>query len=308
MKFSLALPTDHHAAPDEFVTGSAITAIATAAESSGWDAVFVTDHPAPDTRWLAGGGHQALEPTVALAAAAAVTTRLRLHTNIYVLAYRNPFLAARSLASVERISGGRMIVGVAAGYLRAEFAALGVPFEERNERLDEALGLLRRLWAGEEVAGEGLGWLARGVQQLPVPVSDGSPTVWVGGNSTAAMRRAARFADGWSPFPTAPQLSKTAKTADISTIEELAERIGTFRRLCEDAGRDEPLDICFGSFSGARYATGEASSAELLDELGRLEDLGVNWITVTVPGDSVAAMVDGLERYAAEIIRPLAAS
>jgi len=307
MKFSLALPTDHHLAPDEFVTGDAIAAIARAAEANGFDAVFVTDHPAPDTRWLAAGGHQALEPTVVLAAAAMATTTLWLHTNIYVLGYRNPFIAARALSSVDRVAGGRLIVGVAAGYLRAEFAAVGVPFEERNDRLDEALGLLGRLWDGEEVVGDGLGWSARGVQQLPTPTGPGSPVVWIGGNSTAAMRRAAHLGDGWSPFPTAPGLSRTAKTADISDIDALGERIGLFRRYCDDAGRGGPLDICFGTFAGNRYATAAAGAEELRDELGALTDLGVSWVTVSVPGDSVAEMVEGIARYAEEIIGPLAA-
>lgn len=307
MKFSLALPTDHHLQADEFVTGAAIATIARAAESSGFDAVFVTDHPAPDSRWLAAGGHQALEPTVALAAAAAVTTTLRLHTNIFVLAYRNPFLAARALASVDRVSGGRLIVGIAAGYLRAEFAALGVPFDERNERLDESLGVLRRLWAGEEVAGQGAGWSARGVQQLPVPVPGGSPTVWIGGNSTAAIRRAAATGDGWSPFPTAAQLSATAKTADISSVAVLAERIATFRRACDDAGRSEPLDICFGSFvMGGRFDS-STSLPRLVDEIGELEALGVTWMTVSVAGESLPEMVDGIARYSAEVIGPSAA-
>ena len=93
MRFSIALPTDRVDQPDEFVTGEAVAEVAATVERLGLDGCFVTDHPAPDTRWLDAGGHHALEPTVALAFAAAATRSILVHTHIYVLAYRNPFLA-----------------------------------------------------------------------------------------------------------------------------------------------------------------------------------------------------------------------
>ncbi|MDZ4827619.1 MAG: LLM class flavin-dependent oxidoreductase, partial [Actinomycetota bacterium] len=92
MQFSIALPTDHVDAAPEFVTGEAVAAVATTAEAAGFDACFVTDHPAPDSKWLAGGGHHALDPFVALSFAAAVTARLKVQTHILVLPYRNPLL------------------------------------------------------------------------------------------------------------------------------------------------------------------------------------------------------------------------
>lgn len=306
MKFSIALPVDRHDRPDEFVTAAAIADFVTTAERCGVHAVFVTDHPAPDVRWLDAGGHHTLEPTVALTAAATATTELLLHTNIYVLPYRNPFLAARALGSLDRLSGGRLIVGVAAGYMRAEFAALGVPFDERNARLDESLGLIRRLWAGEEVAGEGTSWSARGVRQLPRPARDGGPPLWVGGNSVAAIRRAALHGDGWSPFPTHGALSRTARTAEIASPDALAERIGRFRDECAAAGRTDIPDICFGSFVAPRYHRGEAGSEEFLDELRTLGALGVTWVADSVPGGSLAEVLEGVERYAEEIVRPIA--
>ena len=115
MKFSIALPTDHVSRPDEFVTGDAVMEIAAAIEAAGLDACFVTDHPAPDAKWLGAGGHHALEPTVALSFAAAATTTLAVHTHIYVLAYRNPFLAAKAIASLDQLSGGRSIIGIGPG-------------------------------------------------------------------------------------------------------------------------------------------------------------------------------------------------
>src|SRR5213076_2796208 len=95
--FTIGLPTDRVGHADEFVTGAAVMECAAAAEAAGFDACFVTDHPAPDTKWLAGGGHHALDPFVALSFAAAATTRLRVQTHILVLPYRNPLLTAKSV-------------------------------------------------------------------------------------------------------------------------------------------------------------------------------------------------------------------
>ena len=169
VRWSLALPSDRVDRPEEFLTGRAIAEAARAAEDAGFGAVYVTDHPAPDQRWLEGGGHHALEPTVALSFAAAATQRLRLHTNVYVAAYRNPFLAAKAIASLDVLAGGRVILGVAAGYLRPEFGALGVDFDERNALLDEAIDLMRRVWTEDEVAAEGRHFRARAVTMRPRP-------------------------------------------------------------------------------------------------------------------------------------------
>src|SRR6058998_967926 len=152
MHFSIGLPTDHVSHASEFVTGEAVMACARAAEAAGFDACFVTDHPAPDIKWLETGGHHALDPFVALSFAAAATTRLRVQTHILVLPYRNPFLTAKSVLSLDVLSGGRLTLGVAAGYLRSEFNALGVDYDERNDLFDEALDVLRLALADDSVA------------------------------------------------------------------------------------------------------------------------------------------------------------
>ena len=117
MKFSVQLPTDRVEHGDEFTSADAIAEMAEAIERAGFDACWVTEHPFPSDEWMASGGHHSLDPFVALTAAAMVTRRLRLHTNIIVLPYRNPFLTAKSIASLDTVSGGRVIMGVAAGYL-----------------------------------------------------------------------------------------------------------------------------------------------------------------------------------------------
>ena len=127
MRISMALGLNQFDNPAEFMSVAAIAEMARALETAGIDACYVTDHPAPAHAWLAAGGHSALDPFVQLTAVAAVSTKLKLHSQIVVLPYRNPFLTAKAAASLDVISGGRMIMGVGVGYMKAEFAALGVP-------------------------------------------------------------------------------------------------------------------------------------------------------------------------------------
>ncbi len=106
--------------------------VASAAEKAGFHGFCLSEHPAPSAGWLASGGHQSLDPFVALGFVVAVTTRLRLHTNLSVAPYRNPFLLAKAAATVDKVSDGRIVLGLGTGYMRSEFFALGVDIEERN--------------------------------------------------------------------------------------------------------------------------------------------------------------------------------
>jgi probable F420-dependent oxidoreductase len=285
---SLGLPVDRVDAGSELVSGRAIADLAVAYERAGFHAAYVTDHPAPDERWLAAGGHHALEPTVALAVAAGATRRLALHTNVYVLAYRNPFLAAKALASLDVVSDGRLILGVAAGYLAGEFAALGVEHAERVELLERSLTELRRIWSGATVDVDGAP-----IRPEPLPVQRPTPPIWIGGNTVAAMRRAARHGDGWSPFPTAPGVARATGTARITDVDDLRAALGRCTEVWEAAGREETPTICFVPFGLQRYlddATGRLD--ELVDEITELSALGVDWVALSVPGRTRAEVRD----------------
>ena len=294
MRFAVALPSDQVQMAGDFLMDGALGETAAAIEEAGLDGCFVTDHPAPDDRWLAGGGHHALEPTVALSFAAAATTRLRLITNIYVLGYRNPLLAAKSLASLDVLSGGRLTVGVAAGYLRSEFHALGAGFDERNSLLDSGIEVLIEAWRGESVVGSGRGWSARGATILPRPLQRPHPPIWCGGNSRAAIRRAVRFADAWLPFPTPAGLAGAARTAEIRDTAALATRIEMLRAECGLAGRDEPPEVCFAPFAAV-------TDPGFVDEVGELGRLGVSWCMLTLPTDSRARWTDEVANLAAAV-------
>jgi alkanesulfonate monooxygenase SsuD/methylene tetrahydromethanopterin reductase-like flavin-dependent oxidoreductase (luciferase family) len=143
MRYSIALPVDHVEFAEEFCTGEAVAEIAAAADRLGYHMVFATEHPMPERKWLESGGHHALDPFVTLGFAAAATRRLRLLTNLIVLSYRSPFVTAKAATTLDRLSAGRLTMGVGAGYLEAEFRALGVDFETRNQATDEALKAMK---------------------------------------------------------------------------------------------------------------------------------------------------------------------
>ncbi len=288
MRYSVGLPVDHVRYVEEFVTGEAVAEMAAAVEAAGLDAVFVTDHPAPDDRWLAGGGHHAQEPLVALAFAAAATRRVMLHTHVYVAAYRNPFLAAKGVATLQTMSGGRVILGVAAGYLKPEFAAMGVDFTARNDLLEETITLMRRAWTetGVEATTDRLS--ARAVTQLPQPAR---VPIWIGGNSTQAMRRAVEIGDGWSPFPNPPAASRAVKTPAITNLDELGVRLDAARAYAAEIERTEPLTVCFAPF---HRLDGD-------DDHQAFADLGIEWLAVQFDGCTNRA--EWLDRLAAFVER-----
>jgi probable F420-dependent oxidoreductase len=177
----------------------AIIAAAKKAEEVGFDAIFVNDHiivgdDARSVPWT-----NVYDPLVAMSFMAAHTTRIGIGVSVLIMPYRNPIATAKSLATLELMSGGRIIAGVGAGWNEGEFAALGVPFHERGARTNEYLRLWQACWAPGKVSFDGrfISFTDRHVNPKP---SRPLP-IWVGGTSDAALRRAARFADVWQPTP-----------------------------------------------------------------------------------------------------------
>lgn len=297
MKFSLQLPTDRVGALEEFGTAEAISEIARATEAAGFDATFVTEHPFPTDEWLSGGGHHALDPFVSLAIAAAATSTIRLHTNILVLAYRNPFLTAKAIASLDVISGGRVIVGAGAGYLEGEFAALGAPFADRNDRSDDALIAMKAAWTGESVTLSRPGFEAAGNTMLPAPIQRPHPPIWIGGNSPRAIRRSVDFAQGWSPFPLPSAGEGRTRTTAIESVADLAAGIERMREYAEKQGRTEPLDVNFVPFGLYMNTRSVPEDDVLHEQFAALEAAGVTWVTLGLPTSSRGAFLEALARF-----------
>ena len=155
MHFTVEHPLGQHGCAPELYSPHGVAAVASAAEQYGFDAIAFTEHPAPPRAWVDKGGHPSMDPLIALAFCAAVTRRIKLLTHLVVLPYHAPLALAKAVATTDRLSSGRLILGVGSGYLRAEFDALGVDFEHRSTRFDEALHTLRTVWSDNEFSGQG---------------------------------------------------------------------------------------------------------------------------------------------------------
>ena len=306
MRVSLGLPT-HRVDVPELVTAGAIATIAAAAEAAGFDAVFVTEHPFPGDEWLASGGHHALDPFVALSFAAAATSRIRLQTNLVVPAYRNPFLVAKAAASLDHLSGGRLILGIGSGYLRPEFEALGVAFDERNELTDEAITAMRAAWTGRSVTGSGIHWRAEANTMLPPPAQQPGPPIWIGGNSGRAMRRAVELADGWTPMLARRGLSARVLTRPIGTVDDLAERIAEAHAHAATVGRTAPLEIAFNPAGAMGGGNAREAGPNLVEHAAELAAAGVTFLNAGVPGGSLDETVEGIGWFGEHVLPPITA-
>lgn len=302
MKFTLEYPSEIPDAAPGFLAPDLITRLAVQAEESGFDAIAFSDHPAPSAKWRHSGGHDTFEPALALSYIAAVTTRIRVMTNLYVLPFRNPYLAAKTLTSLDILSGGRLIAGVGAGYLRSEFSALGVAFDQRAFLLDSGLDALVRIWTrpdepviGDDFAATGPMWLSR-------PVQHPHPPIWIGGNGKAARRRVVRHGQGWCPVIAPPSMASSIRTAVIDSPTNFGRAVEQLRAELSSAGRDPAsvdiqIDVPVVNFDAHDSVT---RSLERLDEFA---GLGATWAIVHVDASSVGAATEYLTAFSDTVIR-----
>ncbi|WP_236791933.1 LLM class F420-dependent oxidoreductase [Amycolatopsis sp. GM8] len=269
--------------------------VAAAAERFGFDGFSTTEHPVPGNRWLTTGGHQSLDPFVALSFAAAATERIRLLTYLAVAPYRNPFLLAKSAATLDKLSGGRMTLGLGTGYQKSEFYALGVDMDERNALFDEALEVLPLHWSGDVFSYQGRHFNARDVIARPRPVQDPIP-IWVGGNSKLSRRRVAQHAQGWMPMGGGAQLAATTRTAALAGVPELAVAIRDLREAAVTAGRAEEIDVLY-SYHAPGLDTPDADADRHRESLAEIEKAGVTWVSVSCPVAERSATLEFVEAF-----------
>ena len=277
-----------------------IAELAVKAEALGWSGFAFTEHPAPGSNWLESGGHQSLDPFVALGHVAAVTTNLRLLTYVTVLPYRNPNLVAKSATTVDRLSNGRFILGVGAGYMKSEFHALGVDFDQRNDLLDEALDVLPLHWSGQPFDYAGHSFNARQAVGLPKPVQQPIP-IWIGGNSARSRQRVARRAQGWMPLTSGVDISATTRTPRIDSVEDLGRRI---RSLLADAGdRADEIDIAV-AYTDPTIARPDEDVERHREAMGRITEIGATWIVLPAPAHAYPQTAEVMESFAVNYIAP----
>ncbi|WP_067887763.1 LLM class F420-dependent oxidoreductase [Nocardia vaccinii] len=275
--------------------------VAIAVERAGFDALSLSEHPIPGARWLASGGHQTLDPLVALGYVAGATERLRLLTYLAVAPYRNPFLLAKAAATLDKLSGGRAILGLGTGYQKSEFHALGIDFEERNALFDEALETLPLHWSGEPFSYAGRHFNAREVIARPRPVQDPIP-IWIGGNSKLTQRRVAARAQGWMPMSGGPQLSSTARTPELGPIGQLAADIADLRASAQRCGRTDPIDVVY-SYHDESLGTPADDPDRNREAFAALDKAGITWIVISARTRERTATLDFIESFGATYLR-----
>ena len=305
MTFSLSvtLPFDHIQHGDEFIAMEAVHACSKAAETAGFTSGTVTDHPVPSSRWLDSGGHYAQDPFVMLSMVAAATTRLKVQTNIIVLPYRNPFITARAVSSLDAFSGGRVILGMGAGYMKAEYKALGVDFDIRNDLMDEYIRAMKAAWTGEDFSFEGTGYTAPGNRMLPTPVQKPHPPLLIGGNSKRALRRTAELGDAWHPFFVPKMVTDTARTVNISSDAEIRAALDYLYECCDKIGRKErPKIILSSTFA----ASGDWNAQEAIDNFAHLRELGADGSGASINAATRSEWCEQALRFGEEVIAKMA--
>jgi probable F420-dependent oxidoreductase len=298
LKFVYRMPFWTAPPTSEFATQDAIMELSALAEAAGFSAVAFTEHPIPADSWRRSGGHDALDPFVALSFAAAATRTLRLLTYLVVLPYRNPFLLAKSVASLDAVSGGRLTLGLGAGYQKSEFFALGVDFEERNTLFDEAVEVMKLAWTGEPVTYQGRRFSARGVAAQPVPAQTPHPPLWLGGNSKLTIRRVAEHGQGWMALPTAPGRGAVLRSPELNGLKDLEAKIAELHAYAAQIGRREPIDI----HQSLNDGHAEGTLADMLAQVRDLSGLGVAWGGWQAAAKTVAEAKDEMKRFADAVI------
>jgi probable F420-dependent oxidoreductase len=285
--------------------------LATRAEASGFDSLWLADHvvfpAAIESKYpysLTGDFPVAeteplLEPIATMGVLVGATKRLKIGTAVLVIPYRNPVLLARMLTTLDVFSGGRIVLGAGSGWLAEEFAALDTAeFGARGPVTDEYLEIFKAICEGGEVAYQGSHYRLEPVHSYPGSVQRPHPPILIGGTTNAALRRVAKLGDGWISVALNP--------------EKIPERLATLRRLTEaQERRYEELWLChkiFLSIGEAKPALdggrplGTGSAAEIVDDLKRLSDLGYQGIILRYIGEDEGEQIAQVDRFAAEIM------
>jgi len=265
-----------------------VTRIARAAEDSGFDFLCAQDHPMAPREWVGerNTGKTWFEPWVTLAWAGAVTSRVKLCTDIVVLPYRSPFITAKAASSLDALSNGRIILGVAAGYLEREFAIIGAEFARRGDWTDEAIEAIKAAWTTEWVSFEGEFVRAHDVAVSPRPVQQPRPPIWVGGNSMRALRRGVEHGDGWTPF-----LGDSAKIG------------GMLDHARTSFGLPDGFSVAVPIRRGVYSEDGSAIDADSIRrQVDALRSIGVTHVRVGFRGPTLDGYIAALETFGEQIL------
>jgi probable F420-dependent oxidoreductase len=301
-------------------TAESIRLIATKAEEWGYGYLTVPDHivvpkeihsayPYSETGefpWSAGGALDCMEQFTLLAWIAAVTSKIRLMTSVIVVPHRSPLFMAKSIATTDQLSGGRVTLGCGAGWMKEEFEALGLPpFEARGRVTNEYIEAMKVLWTEAEPKFDGEFVRFAGIGADPKPVQKPHPPIWIGGESKPAMRRAVALGDAWYPFGSNPRFR-------MDRLETYRDRVALLHQMAEAAGRDPAsLDLAYNcAFHSAREQQHEdggrlaftGSPEQRAEDIRAFADIGLKVMMVNVTANDLNAMLDRMESFSKEVM------
>ena len=293
MEFGVVLP---HVGPQarEGVI-ERIRTVAQQAETLGFHSVWAADHIVmpvhltskypyhPEGKFPVDPADNFLEPLTVLSYVAACTTRVKLGTGVLIIPYRNPVVTAKTIATLDVLSNGRMILGAGVGWMTEEFEYLNSPFHERGARTDEYLHIMKALWTQEEPAFKGRFWSFSDLRCEPKPIQKPHPPIWVGGHSKAALRRTATLADGWYGH------------VFWRNPEQMPQDIQTIKQFAEQAGRD-PNSL---TYAAPAY---EREFEDVLRSLDRYQKAGLDHVVLAffMWTEGFDEMLKLMERFARE--------
>lgn len=297
-----------------------IRAVAEAAEGFGFDVITVADHivvpsvvnaPYPysetgEFAWTADGSTDCMEQFTLLSWLAAVTSRIKLLTSVIVVPHRNPLFMAKSLATTDQLSGGRVLVGCGAGWMKEEFEALNLPdFDARGRVTDEYIDVMKLCWQEASASFDGEFINFANVAADPKPVQSPHPPIWIGGESMPAIRRTAARGDTWYPFGTNPKFR-------MDTIETYVARRDKLFAEAEKIGRDSETiglayNCAFHSDSIVERSDGSrqlftGSADQRIEDVKALAATGVSTVIVNLPTTDLAQTMERLERFSTDVM------
>jgi probable F420-dependent oxidoreductase len=292
----------------------ALRSLAQRAEDLSFDSVWVSDHVvlprkvdssypyAPDGVPTFLPDEAYYEPLATLNFLAGFTQRVRLGIHVLILPYRNPVLTAKILATLDVLSAGRLILGAGVGWMEEEFLALGLnTYHERGAVTDEYIELYKELWTKDNPVFNGKHYQISGSGFQPKPVQKPHPPIWIGGHTGPAIRRAAKYGEGWMPIGLRPPA--------ILEPEELAGKIAQLRTLTVGAGRPEDAvdvvfstNVIFDNNAGPSRRLVSGRPEQIAADLRLYQDLGVQSFIIDFPADSVEQTQESMERFSREVM------
>jgi probable F420-dependent oxidoreductase len=287
-----------------------LIAMATQAEAWGFDSLWASDHliiPPLDTSRYPGSEtgqfpdswlQRYFEPLAILNFLAGCTSRVRLGTSVLILPMRNPIEVAKEVAGADVLSQGRILFGVGVGWFKEEFDVLKVPFHERGRRTDESLQICKTLWTQEPATFRGRYYQFQDARFGPKPVQHPHPPILIAGHSPAALRRAARFGDGWHPFALTPEAFKAVVPQFHAAVKEAGRRP-------EDIEISLKVRLRFGDSPDPEPPL-HGSPAQVIATIRQYEALGVQHLVLDFVPETIDNILATMDRFAREVRPALA--